>query len=291
MGYFKSIKLFFNSGSSKFETWVDNTCFNCEYFFFKGTCLARYLRNKGTLLLSADPLSLEHSSYLKNLAASSGLTSDNVIYVPQFIHNSPLSHNFDEKGLLKVFAFKLDELSACTSSYSRKQFVNCMVSLSRLTELSVLDGTDLLEKHESALKTAVNGLKEYEVELNDFIMSHEKLELVDIAYFKAGDYALHFRKSLRDYLNRGGGLSFLHFDGVMMVTDESICGAPKEVMNASDCVSFLKIWKAGKMKHGMKFGAYTVLSVKNGVLTIGCNKYPAWLFDELVKQFEELELM
>ncbi len=91
------------------------------------------------------------------------------------------------------------------------------------------------------------------------------------------------KKDLMTILNPKKQYSFIAYDSV----NENIKTSQHITISIDKVKPFLKLWKAGKLKHGMKIDIYTVLSVSEKYIQVGCHKIPTknlnYVYDDVFK--------
>ena len=116
------------------------------------------------------------------------------------------------------------------------------------------------EKRAELVKAAAEKAKAARTAL---IEKHGYIGAVMRAYTEGDDKA-------RRLLNPAGELSFVWRD-----KDGEYRTSQHIRMDRRTGDAALKLWAAGKLRHGMKIGIYTVISITSAFVKIGCHKIPA----------------
>ena len=109
--------------------------------------------------------------------------------------------------------------------------------------------------------------------VTEFIKTHSLRDCVDVAFFKGECEGLNvdenFRNLLRSALNSSGDLAFLKvIDGDVYTTDIGPDGKYRKIMDYEDAINLTGNLVDGELKHGMKFGDFTIMSQKGVLVTI-----------------------
>ena len=105
--------------------------------------------------------------------------------------------------------------------------------------------------------------------LNKLLKTNNICELARLAY-DSDELTSEQRADIRKALNPRGELAFVWYDKqrAEFVTSKHIHMTIREGLAA------LKLWAAGRLRHGLKVGYYTVLEVMESYVQIGCHKIP-----------------
>lgn len=108
--------------------------------------------------------------------------------------------------------------------------------------------------------------------LNKFAEKYNHLEIIRRVYTKNFNYNISnlLKAALDDHI-----YSFIFIDDGKIKTSRGI------TQNIEDVKPFFKLWKSGKLKHGMKIDCYTVLEVTENYVKIGCHKIPTTNLNEV----------
>jgi hypothetical protein len=101
--------------------------------------------------------------------------------------------------------------------------------------------------------------------LNKLENKYNYLDLIKAIYTRSFSYNL--AKLIKASLN-DDNYSFIWVDDNNIKTSRGI------TQKIEDIKPFFKLWKAGRLKHGIKIDCYTVLEVTKDFVKIGCHKIP-----------------
>ena len=124
--------------------------------------------------------------------------------------------------------------------------------------------------------------KRLKAELKEHIEKFDIAELAFLAYSNQTITDKDLKAKLRAYLNPKNDLSFVWFDNINDKIKTSQCIS----VNKKEGVALLKLWEAGKLKHGMTISCYTVLEVRENYIQIGCHKIPVENLKALLNQLK-----
>lgn len=257
-----------------------------DTLFVDNTAIARFVngvQNQRVLLISADGLSPKITPYLPELESASKVNPKNIFKIPQARATSKLSHTFDIYGIHSIIEARLDHISKQIEEKERTVYLcNQYMKLYTLYEslrTRVLRPLPYELEWEAEYGACEEHLEEINTKVSQFIKEHSYKELVDIAFFR-GDLPEinideNFRSLLRSALNSSGDLSFLKVleDGNTYSPDLDKDGKYRFVMSNEDSINLTEEMLAGTLKHGMKFGNFTIMSKSHGYIKISCNKY------------------
>jgi hypothetical protein len=94
-------------------------------------------------------------------------------------------------------------------------------------------------------------------------------ELAKLAYSYDTEIDSEQRAKIKNALNPNNDLSFVWQD-----ENGDFKTSQHVTIKADEGRVALKLWKAGKLKHGMQIGYYTVLQITKDFVKIGCHKIP-----------------
>lgn len=135
-----------------------------------------------------------------------------------------------------------------------------------------------------------NKRKQLKEKLNCILTKYDYYTLIKelfIPYY----FTLHYniteiennKKDLKSFLNPKKDLSFIAYNSV----NKNIKTSQGIILSIDKVKPFLKLWKAGKLKHGMKIDIYTVLNVSEKYIQVGCHKIPTenlnYVYDDVFK--------
>jgi hypothetical protein len=105
--------------------------------------------------------------------------------------------------------------------------------------------------------------------LNKLLKDCNIAELARRAYSYESGLDSDTKASIKNALNPKGDLSFVWRDNAGdFKTSQNI------TLSKTEGEIALKLWQAGKLKHGAKVGYYTVMEVTADFVKIGCHKIP-----------------
>lgn len=286
---FESIDLFISAlkDTNKPNSYsgYDTEKFLKNKFYVGNTCACKYDMEKNVLFVPTTSITPKCATYVKQLKAK--LIAEfkcHVIHVPQWFYSDTRSHDFTFKSILKAFEDELTLLEQKHDIYTQKNTEKLLKELSALSDLTYEVPENLVNRY----KTLLNSLKKieenYTREVREFINSHTYYDIVVEAYFsKSVDIA--FKTALRNYLNPTGEYAFLYIDyeNGNVITSETICGAPKIVMNLEDSYNLSSAVVDGTIWRGAKYGNYTIMKVHESYIQIGCNKYTIQMIHEFYR--------
>jgi hypothetical protein len=108
--------------------------------------------------------------------------------------------------------------------------------------------------------------------LNKLENKYNYLDLIKAIYTRSFSYNL--AKLIKASLN-DDNYSFIWVDDNNIKTSRGI------TQKIEDIKPFFKLWKAGRLKHGIKIDCYTVLEVTKDFVKIGCHKIPTTNLNEV----------
>lgn len=290
-----------NPGSPSYEDFpAEGAYYACETFFVDDTAICLVTENvnhERTLLISATGLSPHITPFIPELISYSKVHPQNIYRIPQARYGGKMYHVFDRRGIYEIYNTTLKNINLNPMTvYNCRKFIQHYEDYMRLrenvmqdlpNEPSWLDTYEVCKRHIDIVNHTVT----------EFIKTHSLRECVDVAFFKGECEGLNvdenFRNLLRSALNSSGDLAFLKvIDGDVYTTDIGPDGKYRKIMDYEDAINLTGHLVDGTLKHGMKFGDFTIMSQKGGLVTISCNRYtPEMLLsvrEDCLKQHEEL---
>lgn len=147
---------------------------------------------------------------------------------------------------------------------------------------SINDKEKLKEYDKKQAEREAEKQAKLKIELENVLNTHSYIDIIKMAYHpNFGNVDKDLKAKLKQYLNPKNELSFVGFDGEYAITTQGIRVSKKEA------ITLLKLWKNGKLKHGMTIAHYTVLEVMQSYIKIGCHKIPS---ENLTALLAEIEL-
>lgn len=214
-----------------------------------------------------------------------------------FKHQDSLFKEKATDDIAKFEAMSYEELSEVSTNnpYARREKYD-ILSRKRLENAEM--------RFKEVEGYSLDALKEYLKTTNDNFVLYQKvknkIDFLETEFFKAkiGDSLAkngvsatlsrfyrsgckrEFELLTRSLVKNDLKLAYCFVDGDDIRTTKSI----RFPIDAAKV--YLRMWKHGKIHHGMKIGIYTVLSVTEDFVTVGCHKIPAQNLDELCKILE-----
>lgn len=260
---------------------------SCGYrgnrFFSYRTVIAMIVENKNgkkVTLVSDNSVSNTTAKHIANVRSAS---PHKIYYVPFEYGAKPqtiedvarrFSAALEDATELK-FTLKANRETFCDLFEEAKKFSEDIYSLDFLESYSGLysalnDPDDVKAIKEKARKANSERIKELRKELKD-ILEKPYLDIIKIGFSNAIYLAYNFdlRQKVRKVLDPKSELSFVWKDDHGNYRTSKGVKLEKAVGDYA-----LKLWKDGRIKHGQKVGIYTVLSVTNEFVRIGCHTIP-----------------
>lgn len=269
-----------------------NMSYNNGKFYSYGTIIGKVISNKHgkTLLISHNNFSTttaKHISYLRNACPF------DTISVPVDWYQSDIT----PERLVTDITSTLDSIFAAglNTKSNRDEYSTYLNSLEKLNARNIIPASKrainkykkIWEEHTDpqvlAKERAAKATKTREEnarlakELEAVLSSHSYLEQIKLAY----DTAQRDNKisnKLKKHLNPGGDLSFVWPYPNGYYTSQSVHMDTQVVHIA------LKLYKAGKLKHGMTIGNFTVLTINPDFIKVGCHKIPIKNVNALIEE-------
>ena len=135
---------------------------------------------------------------------------------------------------------------------------------------------DSVQVYENELaKRRAKRLEERTAKALEMLNSDNLLDVVESIYSPKSPLTYAQKVERRNQLNPNSSLSFVWVDGDTYRTSQGVTVSKRE----GDLL--LKLFAAGKLRHGHHIDRYTVLSVCDAFVQIGCHKIPARNLSEL----------
>lgn len=261
-----------------------------DLFFSYSTCIAKKTRTKDgrrILLLSRNKFS---STTSKHIAALKYACYWDIVEVPQQIDRN----NFDNDEVLETLYNDLKYAAETNLSLkrNREEFnynfetlqslkqvegfkVDCKLLRKYKATYDKINNPEELAKLKAKQRAAEKRKQErLKIKLNKLIKNNTLAELAKMAYSYE---SFEEKADLKKYINPNNDLSFVWFDGDLVKTSQGVR------VNRQEVEVLIKLWQAGKVKHGMKVAQYTILELTTEFVKIGCHKIPMQNIKELAE--------
>lgn len=295
-------KFFYQTGEY-FSRSSMTTSFNDDTYYSYSTAIGKKITGKDgqdILLISDNTFSNTTAKHINELVYACPFGYENIIKVPQNMGN----HYMELKTIIQWLTKDIDEASKLKMSQkaNREYFNYCYETLKKLDD-KVCDIDQSIFDQYTELYNIINDPKKLALEkqrqrqrdkekqaklkfeLHSLLNNHSYHELIKFAFSDVwfNDYSVEeydkqkeLKSKLKQYLNPKKDLSFVWFDSNYCRTSQHI------TVDRKEAETLLKLWSKGKLKHGMKISYYTVLSVTDKYVQIGCHKIPAENMQALV---------
>lgn len=261
-----------------------------DLFFSYSTCIAKKAKTKDgrmILLLSKNKFS---STTSKHIAALKQACYWDIVEIPQTIDRNDFDNsevlaslyndlnysaetNLALKRNRETFNYNYETLQALTEVVGFK--VDRKILRKHKNTYDKINNPEALAKLKAKQRVADKRKQErLKAKLNKLIKKNTLSELAKMAY---GYEAFEGKTDLKKYINPYDDLSFVWFDGEFVKTSQGIR------VDRREAETLIKLWQAGKVKHGMKIGQYTILEITEEFVKIGCHKIPMQNIKELAE--------
>lgn len=265
---------------------------NCGYrgdtFKSYATAVARVLTDKNgelVCLFSADTYSTTTAKQLSYLRRACPFT---ILYVPTeygigSIELSDVVYNLfvELDRCHQLDTGKKPNRLAIIDNYNQIQGIlshfNIVLSDEQVAKLDVYRlFVDSVQVYENELaERRAKRLEERTAKVLEMLNSDNLLDVVESIYSPKSPLTYAQKVERRNQLNPDSSLSFVWVDGDTYRTSQGVTVSKRE----GDLL--LKLFAAGKLRHGHHIDRYTVLSVDSSFVKIGCHKIPARNLSEL----------
>ena len=292
---------FFYQENERFDKNYMNVSYNDDTFYSYYTAIGRKIKtrdNKNILLVADNYFSSTTCKHISNLISACPY---DYIRVPQKYGN----HYMELSKIIEYIKENLEYYSKekMTRKENRTAFSKHYEMLIELNKKVIDIDNDLLEKYNELYNTINNPEKlklerqkqkqiekeqkaKLKFELNNLLTTRHYSDLVKFAYsdFWFNDTSIEdynkqkeLKAKLRKYLNPKNEYSFCWFNDDKVITSQCVRVDRKEAE------TLLKLWQHKKLKIGMKISYYTVLSIKDKFVKIGCHTIPTENFEALLE--------
>lgn len=294
---------FFYCEDSKYRTYK-NMHFDSEGFYSYATKIARVYETKNgekITLLSDNHFSSTTANHIRFLRMASPYP---VIYVPGLQYGSPHNLGSNLKQILEEnFISVLDYASELNFGQVKnrdffehifrnyEKFLRTFslgipkIKYRKVIQLITNDERVKEYKKRQREKAATQAKKDKKI-VTDFMKTHNYLDCVkiftQIFYEKTIDHAVI--QSLRKVF---APWTYAYIYPVQNEdTDENMVKTSKGLIFKAEAVkTWLKAWLKGELKHGMKIDCYTIMSITDKAVKIGCHNIPTKNLHELAKYY------
>lgn len=277
-------EFFYSDFESEYMPRYLSVGYRLNKFFSYNTVICAVVKDKkgeSVTLLSSDNMTPTTTRHISHLWSASPF---DIVYVP-FKYGWNCWDKLEPEQLTPLFRENLEYLARqkMTLAKNRNEFIRGYSNALEFSERVLT--LDFLDEYKELYETLTNDEKVKELKAKQRKLDAEKiakmraefkkllkensfLQLVKRAYGH-GYYYDDITKKLRKLLNPKNELSFIwRCENGDYMTSQHIC-MKKELGDIA-----LKLWQNGKLKHGYKLGIYTVLSVTNKIVKIGCHNIP-----------------
>lgn len=267
------------------EVSYEQAFYNNDTLFVDNTAICKVVtgvNGEKYLLMTKEGITPKIATFVNELAPASRISPLYIIKVPQYRKGHAYSHDFSEDDLGEVLNSLMLDLRLVEKKnrtvYNCNKYKELYNLLLRLRN-EIYPEISIKAEVTKTFEAVEEHLKEIDKKVSKFIKNHSLKEVIDIAYFNGECDCVesvdeNFKLLLRNALDTKGELQFLKvIDGVICTPDIGLDGKFRQVMNLDDAISFTDDVLAGTVKHGMKYGDFTVMSVKEDGVKISCNKY------------------
>lgn len=275
-------KFFYDDNQDRWKENNNVSYYNNKYFSYS-TCIAKITNSKkGFILLLSDnnfsPTTTKHISEIRQANPRY-----DVLYFPQK-YGAP---DFDLSHIQEILIKNLDfyESSKLTQKINRDNYINNFQMLMNLDEyltdidkaifdkykplFDILTNDESLKKElEKARKKESEKRKALKIELKTYVESNNLLNLARLTYSDFSELKSDIKNKIKSLINPKNDFSFVWLDGEKVRTSKYI------TMNVEEIKPFLIAWKRGLLKHGQNIKQYTILSITDDFVKIGCHKIP-----------------
>ena len=278
---------FFYQDGEKFDKYYKSMSYNNDKFFSYSTIIGKKMIDKNgnkCLFLSNSNFSnttAKHINYLRQACPFY-----NVLYIPVEYNQKDITiENTIEKLIENLDYYEKSKLSL---KANRQEFIYNFTTILDINDNFKTIKKSIIKKYQGLFDILTND--ESTKELKKKIAEKQKQDLLKLkkkinSYLKKYDLSTlakmvydyndntldgekDIKKAIKQYINPNDDLSFVWSDGENFKTSKNI------TMSKNDCDLIIKLYKAGKLKHGFQLGYYTVLEVSEKFLKIGCHKIP-----------------
>lgn len=287
-------KFFYQTGEI-FDKRYMSVNFNDDTFYSYYTAIGKKIVGKNgddILLISDNNFSNTTCKHINYLMQACPFGCKNIIRIPQRYGSHYLNLNTILKDIeenLKYYSNQKMSLKANRESYSK--YFEMLIKLNEKVidvNQKIIDEYKPLyeiinDPEKLAQEKAKQRLKDKEKqaklksELKNYIENYNYIELIKLAFSGLYEIDSEIRSKLKNYLNPKNELSFIWFDGDLCKTSQGIR------IDREKVEKMLKLWDKNELKHGMQIDYYTILSITDKFVKVGCHVIPVENLNALLK--------
>ena len=262
----------------------DGECFANNVFSVDKTPLCRI--DGDTLYISATSITPKCALYIRELTLQASKLASKIIYIPQWHTCDKRCHSFSREEIIQAFKDEFETLKDKSDIYSKSHLENMLSTMNYINENCFPIPKTLINDTAKVLKKIDKAVKIEDKKVKEFINTHTYYEIAEKAYFTPG-VDIKFMTALRKYLNPSGEYAFLNYNPVddKWYSSEKLCGLPKATMCGEDGLQIARLYHTNQIKHGMKFGDFTVMKVMDSYIQISCNRYTRAMIESCYDKF------
>ena len=289
-------KFFYDLGGS-FERRSMTVSYDHFKYWSYGTVIGKITKDidgNFICLVSDNNFSMTTAKHLNNLRSACRFE---MYYLPQHMYD----HDFYSNELIERLKNGLNYYSTAklTQKANRNGFTHYYTMLKNTLKIEDFQQytneiKTILKEHEELFNTLNDDIKIKELkeklakqqkekqaklkkELEIILDNYSYLHLIQFAFGNLSlnekeytkEQQIELKAKLKKHFNPNNDLAFCWFN-----CDNGVSTSKHITVDRKEATTLLKIWKAGKLRHGMKIGCYTILQIMNNYIQIGCHKIP-----------------
>lgn len=207
----------------------------------------------------------------------------------EYYSNAKLTQKANREGFINSYKMLISTLKLADFE---AQFEKAQKILDEYKELydTLNNPSEIKALKEKVRKIEAEKQAKLKKELETIFNKYTYLDILKFTYtdFYFNDFSVEayneqkeLKQKIKKYLNPHNDFSFIWFEGDFVRTSQHISVDKKEA------ITLLKLWKNGKLKHGMTISYYTVLEVLTNYVKIGCHRIPV---DNLNALYEAIDI-
>jgi hypothetical protein len=282
---------FFYDLSGYFKKHYMNVSYNNYKFYSYGTIIGKVIEDRDgnyILLVSENNFSNTTCRHIANLL---GACPFSYLHVPVKMYDRDINIDDLEKTITKKLDFyKNEKLSL---KQNRNEYIRYFDMLNTVSNKIVKIKKAVIKKYEKLYNDLQNSEAVKRIKHNEHIKAQkaaDKLkkelakitksknlcELAQMAYGYNNGVNSELKAKIKMLINP------LHNYAFAWIKDDTFETSKGIEIKIKDCMPLIRLYKAGKVKHGLKLNQYTVLEVTEKFITIGCHKIPAENIKQLI---------